>query len=106
MRTDGTTQGGLLSGATWIEVFRPAEPELAGRLIGVRQMARAEGLGAYPLKTLYVPLEQASELGAALLLAGQEAARRPPAGGTAQAGRGGGRAARRGVLRPVPGGAR
>lgn len=60
-----------------VEVFWPTEGERAGRTIGIRQLAFAEGLGEYPVKTIYVPLDQAGEVGASLLVAGRQAARRP-----------------------------
>lgn len=75
--TEHTTPGGDSRGRTRIELFWPTEGEGAGRVIGVRQLAFAEGLGEYPVKTIYVPLEQASELGASLLVAGRQAARQP-----------------------------
>ncbi len=74
--TERTTQGESSESRTRIEVFWPTEGEGAGRVIGVRQLAFAEGLGEYPLKTIYVPLDQAAEVGASLLVAGQQAARR------------------------------
>jgi hypothetical protein len=60
-----------------IEVFWPTEGEHVGRAIGLRQLAFSRRLGEYPVKTLYVPLEQARELGVALVLAAQQAPRRP-----------------------------
>jgi hypothetical protein len=43
----------------------------------IRQVAWAEGIGDYVVKTIRLPLEEAAELGAALLVAGQRARSRP-----------------------------
>jgi hypothetical protein len=45
--------------------------------IVIRQVAWAEGIGDYVVKTIRLSLEEAAELGAGLLVAGQRARSRP-----------------------------
>jgi hypothetical protein len=58
------------------EIVWPGEGE-DGATIAIRQVAWAEGIGEYVVKTIRLPLEEAAELGTALLLAGQRARSRP-----------------------------